>query len=187
MITQPGGPLQWRLPGHYRNNAGKLRARSVKAPFVHKFLGRSARLHNTPRDQLPFKLRCMLDERDDCLGHVQKEELKYAYKSKGTVRRKGVYIWVHLKDSNKVYVGSYHSTSLFKRTHTHLSTANSQALKNIPRWKHLTAGQPRQMYSYMLRAGCGDLAVFPYSCCQLQLQTGKCWSVNKSGLIVSEV
>lgn len=108
-----------------------------------------------------MRLRSILDGRDDCLSAEEIAQLKYAYKSKGTVRKKGVYIWIHLKDSSKVYVGSYYRTSLFKRTHKHLATANSQSLKNIPRWRHLSTDAPRRMYSYLLRAGCGDMVVFP--------------------------
>jgi len=63
--------------------------------------------------------------------------------------------------SAKVYVGSYHTTSLFERTHRHLATANALSYRpRLPWWQHDHADSPRPLYMHMLeyawpRKSCG--------------------------------
>jgi hypothetical protein len=109
---------------------------------------------------MSLRVRSVLESRDRLLSASQRSELPKAYKLNQGVRRRGVYLWFHMHDSTKMYVGSYHATSLFERTHQHLGAANSQALA-VPRPHHPPGSAPRQLYSHMLGAGCKDVMVIP--------------------------
>jgi hypothetical protein len=119
-------------------------------------------MHLKDRSELPARIKDLLDARDTVVTAVNPTQpLHEAYNTTSNIRRKGVYAWVHLRHSAKLYIGSYHTTSLFQRTHQHLSTANALSYKpRLPWWRHCHAQQPRQMYKHMLKHGYKDFAVF---------------------------
>lgn len=149
-VITPGGPVAWRLPGCRPHNGG-FRANSVKIGFVRHFFDRCRSLHGSPRTTasglLPANVISVLNARDEVWAEedpAQFLSLDTAFYQQTNVRHKGVYIWVHLQQSHKHYVGSYHSTSLFQRTREHITSANAMSYApRQPWWRHCAAARPR--------------------------------------------
>lgn len=131
--------------------------------FAADFLLHSQRLHNQARHQLPYRLRTVLDHRDQVLGSDMKAKLSSAWDLHDDAPRCLIYAWVHEKDSLRVYIGCIlggAQSSFLNRTQQHFAAANTrmQAPQGaIP----ANASTPFQLYDYMAARGLSDLVCIP--------------------------